>query len=256
MKTVMGILSIALILGTFAIPTAAREEHVPLSDSMIKTLVDHRLIERGLQRDDNVQVSVEDQVVVLEGSVRSLAEKKRAEREANRVMDVLRVENNLTIEATNRSDQEIAEGVARAIRSFVFYDIFDWIDGEVRQGTVTLRGWVREPWRRADYERRAETAIGVKQVRNEIKILPASIYDDQIRVATARLIYTHPSFRRYANRSLPPIHIVVDRGRVVLKGAVASEVERQLAGSLVRSGILTFEVVNHLRVDTQMVERS
>ncbi len=254
MNTVMRILSIALVL-TLAIPTAAQEKHAPLSDSMIKTLVDHRLIKRGLQRDDNVQVSVEDQVVVLEGSVRSLAEKKRAEREANRVMDVLRVENKLVIEAADRSDQQIADGVARAIRRFVFYDIFDWIDGEVRQGTVTLRGWVREPWRKTDYESRAEAVLGVKQVNSEIKILPNSIYDDRIRIAAARVIYTHPSFRRYANRSLPPIHIVVDRGRVILKGAVATKFERQLAGSLVRSGVLSFKVVNDLRVDTQREER-
>ena len=251
----MKVLSIAVVLGAWVFPAAALDQHKPLSDAIIKTLVEHRLIKRGLQRDTNIQVSVEDQVVVLQGAVRSLAEKKQAERQANRVMDVSRVENHLRIEAPERSDQRIADDLARAIRSFVFYDIFDWLEGQVRNGVVTLKGSVREPWRKADYGRLAEAVTGVSQVTNEIQILPNSIYDDQIRIAAARSIYGHPSFRRYANRSLPPIHIVVDRGRVILKGAVATKLERQLAGILVRTRVLTFEVVNDLTVDTEMPKR-
>ena len=60
---------------------------------------------------------------------------------------------------------------------------------------------------------------------------------------------------RYANRALPPIHIVVNNGKVILKGAVANKLERQLAEILVRSGVLTFEVVNDLTVDTKMKMR-
>ena len=50
--------------------------------------------------------------------------------------------------------------------------IFDWISGEVSNGVVTLKGSVREPWRKTDYERRAEAVAGVRQVDNEIEILP------------------------------------------------------------------------------------
>ena len=97
---------------------------------------------------------------------------------------------------------------------------------------------------------------GVRQVDNKIEVLPHSSYDDQIRIAAARSIYGHPSFVRYANRSLPPIHIVVNNGNVVLKGAVANKVERQLAGNLLRSGVLAFDVVNDLTVDTKMKMRN
>ena len=96
---------------------------------------------------------------------------------------------------------------------------------------------------------------GVRQVDNQIEVLPHSIYDDQIRVAAARSIYGHPAFLRYANRALPPIHIVVNNGKIALKGAVANKLERQLAGSLVRTGVLAFEVVNDLTVDTKMKMR-
>ena len=247
---------ILLGLGLLVGPMVAQARHKMLSDAMVKTLVEHRLIKHDLQREDNIQVSVEDHIVKLEGTVQSVAEKHWAKRLASRVEDVQRVENQLVIKVSDRSDQQIAEGVARSIRRFVFYDIFDWIAGEVYNGVVTLKGSVREPWRKTDYERRAEAVAGVRQVDNKIEVLPTSIYDDQIRVAAARSIYGHPSFVRYANRSLPPIHIVVKNGKIALKGAVANKIERQLAGSLVRSGVLAFDVVNDLTVDTKMKMRN
>ena len=243
---------ILLGLGILVGPMAAQARHKMLSEAMVKTLVEHKLIKHDLQREDNIRVSVEDHIVTLEGTVQSVREKRRAERLARRVEDVQGVENQLVINVSDLSDQQIADGVGSAVRSFVFYDVFDWIVGEVNNGVVTLKGWVREPWRKTDYERRAEAVAGVRQVDNKIEVLPTSFYDDQIRVASARSIYGHPSFVRYANRSLPPIHIVVNNGNVILKGAVANKVERQLAGNLLRTGVLAFDVVNDLTVDTKM----
>ncbi len=255
-KILRSVFVIFVGLGLLLGPVTAQARHKMLSDAMVKTLVEHRLIKHDIQREDNIRVSVEDHIVKLEGTVQSVAEKRRAKRLASRVEDVQRVENQLVINVSDRSDQQIADGVAKSVRSFVFYDIFDWIGGEVNNGVVTLKGSVREPWRKTDYERRVEAVAGVRQVDNKIEILPTSIYDDQIRVAAARLIYGHPAFMRYANRALPPIHIVVNNGNIVLKGAVANKVERQLAGSLVRSGVLAFEVVNDLTVDTKMKMRN
>jgi hyperosmotically inducible protein len=161
------------------------------------------------------------------------------------------VENKLTVEAGRESSQEIADDVTRAIRSHPFFDIFDWVEGTVQDGTVMLRGAVREPWRKQEYQRLAESVPGVTQVDNQIEVLPNSIYDDQIRVAAARAIYGDPRFVRYANRSLPPIHIIVKNGNVTLEGAVGSPLEKQLAETLVRTEVMSFQVVNNLRVDNQ-----
>ena len=255
-KILRSVFVIFVGLGLLLGPATAQARHKMLSDSMVKTLVEHQLIKHDLQRQDNIRVSVEDHFVTLEGTVQSVREKHRAERLARRVEDVQDVGNQLVIKVSDRSDKQIADGVASAVRSFVFYDIFDWIDGEVDNGVVTLKGWVREPWRKTDYQRRAEAVAGVRQVDNKIEVLPHSSYDDQIRVAAARSIYGHPSFVRYANRSLPPIHIVVNNGNVVLKGAVSNQVERQLAGNLLRTGVLAFDVVNDLTVDTKMKMRN
>jgi osmotically-inducible protein OsmY len=49
----------------------------------------------------------------------------------------------------------------------------------------------------------------------------------------------------------PPIHIVVNRGRVTLVGTVNSNVERMLARSLA-TGFGAFEVKNELRTDAEV----
>ena len=49
----------------------------------------------------------------------------------------------------------------------------------------------------------------------------------------------------------PPIHIVVNRGRVTLTGVVQSNVERMLARSLA-TGFGSFEVNNALKTDEEM----
>src|SRR2546425_4663330 len=37
-------------------------------------------------------------------------------------------------------DNQLAEGVAHAIRMYPWYDIFDWVEGTVQNGGVTLTG--------------------------------------------------------------------------------------------------------------------
>ena len=247
----MAVLSFVAVwmLAAGSLGTMAQQARPRLSDGMITTMIQHRLIDKMVLRDDNVQIQVQDGAVTLTGTVRSLAEWKRAEKESLRADDVVSVSNELRIATEDRTDQQIAGDLGSEIRRYVFYDIFDWIEGTVERNMVTLRGSVREPWRKADYERLAEAVAGVTAVKNELEVLPLSTFDDQLRITTARRLYGDPRFVRYANRSLPPIHIVVKNGRITLEGVVATPLERQLAESIVRTGFLSFEVMNRLRVD-------
>ena len=84
-------------------------------------------------------------------------------------------------------------------------------------------------------------------------MLPVSIFDDELRFRIARAIYGNSSFWQYASMVNPPIHIVVNRGRVALEGVVNSNVERMLARSLA-TGFGAFEVTNLLRTDAEIRE--
>ena len=91
---------------------------------------------------------------------------------------------------------------------------------------------------------------GVSEINNQIKVLPLSNYDDEIRLRALRTIYGSSTLSKYALGANPPIHIIVDNGRVVLKGVVANTMDRQIAESLVRSNSLAFDVKNELQVET------
>ena len=67
----------------------------------------------------------------------------------------------------------------------------------------------------------------------------------------ARAIYGNSSFWNYAAMANPPIHIVVNRGRVTLEGVVNTNVERMLARSLA-SGYGAFAVTNALKTDAEV----
>ena len=94
---------------------------------------------------------------------------------------------------------------------------------------------------------------GVSKVVNEIQTLPLSPHDDRLRVALYRTIYgwNSPLFR-YATQAVPPIHIVVDRGRATLKGIVASRGDANLAYIRARGVPGLFDVKSELQVESEM----
>ncbi|HEV3198528.1 MAG TPA: BON domain-containing protein, partial [Bryobacteraceae bacterium] len=79
--------------------------------------------------------------------------------------------------------------------------------------------------------------------------LPLSPMDDKLRLAVYRTIFSQPGLDRYALQAVPPIHIIVDNGKVTLEGVVASQADKDMA-NLRASGVPgVFSVVNNLRVE-------
>jgi hyperosmotically inducible protein len=88
-------------------------------------------------------------------------------------------------------------------------------------------------------------------VHNRLEVLPVSIGDDELRHRIARSIYGNSAFWNYASMANPPIHIVVEHGRVTLEGVVNNNVERMLARSLATT-FGAFSVTNDLRTDAEV----
>jgi hyperosmotically inducible protein len=123
----------------------------------------------------------------------------------------------------------------------------------VAGGHVVLTGAVTMPYKKDDIERRVRSVDGVQTVENRIAVLPVSATDDELRFRIARAIYGNSTFWNYAAMANPPIHIVVQHGRVTLVGVVGSNVERMLARSLA-TGFGEFEVKNELKTDAELRE--
>jgi len=145
----------------------------------------------------------------------------------------------------------LSSAIRHELVTLPYYDVFDWLEAEVSaDGRVTLRGEVVRPTTSGDAEKRVRRLESVSDVKNEIKVLPLFSQDDSLRVALYRAIYNWDSpLFRYAMRAMPPIHIIVENGRVTLKGAVATQSESQLAYFAARQVPGLFDVRNELRVD-------
>jgi hyperosmotically inducible protein len=148
------------------------------------------------------------------------------------------------------SDQQLANKVAGAIRGYPYFSIFDWVTGTVKDGVVTLNGSVHVPGRQEEFARIAAKVPGVTKVINDLKVLPNSPFDDQLRMAAARAIYRDSNFLDLANQPNPPVHIIVEHGQVRLEGMVTNKMQRQLAEMDVRSRTMAFDVVNDLAVES------
>ena len=153
--------------------------------------------------------------------------------------------------AQDRRDLRIVDGIVHQVNTYPQFTIFDDVNARVEQGIVTLSGKVTMPYKKNDIGKRVAGIDGVAEVQNNIDVLPVSGFDDQLRRRVARAIYGTPSFWSYAAMANPPIHIIVEHGRVKLTGVVNSNVERMLARSLA-TGLGELSVESELRTDAEM----
>jgi osmotically-inducible protein OsmY len=156
-----------------------------------------------------------------------------------------------TVNQTDRKDFQVLKDVATSVDRYTRFTIFDDVSAGVKDGVVTLTGKVTMPFKRDDIARRVAKLDGVRDVNNQIDVLPVSQFDDQLRLRIARSIYGNANFWNYGIMPNPPIHIVVEHGRVTLTGVVQSEVDRMLARSLATQfGALS--VTNALKTDAEV----
>ncbi len=153
--------------------------------------------------------------------------------------------------AAEREDLQVFRDVSKQVLRYTRFTIFDSVHAGVDDGVVTLTGKVTMPFKSTDIAKRVAKVNGVREVHNRIEVLPVSIFDDELRYRIARAIYGNLSFSHYAAMVNPPIHIIVQRGRVTLEGVVNSNVERMLARSLA-TGFGSFSVTNNLKTDAEM----
>jgi hyperosmotically inducible protein len=157
----------------------------------------------------------------------------------------------LPVHAQDRRDSRLAADIVDSVNTYPRFTIFDDVSLSVEHGLVTLTGKVTMPYKRDEIAQRVARIDGVREVQNRIDVLPVSPFDDDLRYRIARAIYGNPSFWNYAAMANPPIHIIVEHGRVRLTGVVNSNVERMLARSLA-TGWGELSVSNELRTDADV----
>ena len=147
------------------------------------------------------------------------------------------------------TNPQLGNKVRHELVTLPYYGIFDNLAYSIDGGNVTLYGEVVRPSTRSDAERRVKRIAGVTRVVNNIRVLPLSRFDDDIRRATYRSIARMGGLYRYLQGTNPSLHIVVDRGHVTLEGVVSGSGDRNLAYMAANRVPGVFSVKNNLRVE-------
>lgn len=181
-------------------------------------------------------MTARDGVAKLEGTVDSYTERMLAEQAALRVAGVRAVVNRLTVEVPagrRRGDEEQARAAAQALEWNE--QVPDTVRAVVLQGDV---GWHFE---RQAAERAVRDLTGVRDVLNEIAVRPTVVAEDvRGRVRQA--------LQRSAVLDAGRITIEEGGGRVVLRGAARSWLERDEAERVASSVAGVTAVDNRIRI--------
>lgn len=167
----------------------------------------------------------------------------------------------------------VVTSVRKQLLSLPDYDVFDYMTFAIQGRTVILNGYASRPVLRSEAEKVVKGIKGVESVQNNIKVLPYSSIDDQIRVGELVHIYGQPNLRKYTNAPIgqdlyptvgrmaggitqdPPvgwfaIHIIVDNGHVILAGVVDNPTDAEIANVQANSVPGVFSVTDNLMVPT------
>jgi hyperosmotically inducible protein len=156
--------------------------------------------------------------------------------------------------ASDRGRMDVSARVRRELAGLPYTGIWDWIEAEIgADGTVVLRGQVIQPSSKSDAEFRVRRIESVAKVVNDIHVLPLSRADNDIRLAVYRSLFNiNSALVGYALGANPSIHIIVENGRVALKGVVSNAIDRQIASVKAKSVFGVFDVDNQLRLPSEI----
>lgn len=204
----------------------------------------------------NVQATVQDGVISLNGNVNLFADKEKLERKMHDKDHVQGIRDNVQVtgeQGQSVTDAQLREKLADKLRyDRVGYGIaFDSINLGVQNGVVTLTGSVLDEPSHASAVAIVANTPGVKNVIDNVQVQPASPMDDDLRIRLARAIYGDPSLQKYWMDPQKPIRIVVNGGHVTLAGVVNNQMDKQIAEMRAKQVPNVFSVNDQLVVANQ-----
>ena len=219
-------------------------------DQQIQQAVSQKM--HGAKQLQNVNSSVEDGIVTLTGTVGVYQDKLDAAKKIKKVANIAGVRNDIAVTGANVPDDQLQQKLTKKLaydRVGYSDNTFNYLAINIKDGVVTLTG-------DAVYDVPMDSAMdivartpGVKDVVNDVKVLPVSMFDDSLRIRTARAIYRDSVLGRYGSDPVHPIRIVVDNGHVTLYGSVESSMDKNIAGVRASGVSGAFRVDNKLVVN-------
>jgi osmotically-inducible protein OsmY len=223
----------------------AQQSESQLSKSNLKITLQYKLVKADLLQNNNINVDINDNSIILTGTVPTLYDKNEAEHIAQSVDENYAVVNRISVEDKAVEDSTLTKEIMSKIHSNIFYGVFDWLTVQSDNGMVTLGGWVHMPWLKHQFEAEVEKVPGVMSVINKIQ---TTFGPGELGYRAARLIYNDPMFWGQQYSPDPPIHIIVNNGSIYLFGDVSSSVNKSWAENILTFQTDAISVENDLKV--------
>ena len=152
--------------------------------------------------------------------------------------------------STSPNISAIPDQVRHNLAMLPWYGVFDHLDYQVNGTEVTLSGQVISEHATTKYDagKFVKTIPGVTNVVNNIEVLPPSTFDNQIRRAEFRTVFSKADLGRYTMGAIPQVHIIVKNGHVSLEGVVMNQMDKNIAGIVANTVPGVFSVENNLRI--------
>ncbi|MGA9305072.1 MAG: BON domain-containing protein [Candidatus Sulfotelmatobacter sp.] len=246
LKSAGSLLAAGLLNATLVAQTAAATRF----DNQIQTGVAEKLAKKSQFSD--VKSSVQDGIVTLTGTVDLYQRKLDAAKLARKTASVQGVDNLITVAGANVPDEQLERKLAQKL-NYVregYDSTFDYFALGVKDGIVTVEGQDLTGLGRDEALADIYSMPGVKDVIANISVEPVSLFDEGVRLRTARALYRDPVLSKYAMDPARPIRIIVVNGHVTLYGSVDSTMDRNVAGLRANQIPGAFSVENKLEVES------
>src|ERR1700685_1684654 len=215
-------------------------------------------LQNKLKKYKDVQISVKNGIVDLEGTVKDFATKEEVDKTTHRVKNVVAVRNQLLVAGAGEvSDAQLQQAIVKKLQydRVGYGNAFNAISVNVQSGVVTLAGNAYGPVAADSAVSLASHFPGVQDVIDNIQVDPLSPMDDRTRMAVYRAVYGFPSLNKYAIDPAQPIRITVVNGNVTLNGVVLSQADKNVAGTCGHRCPGIFKVTNNLQVANSSNEK-
>ena len=146
-----------------------------------------------------------------------------------------------------KSTDGLFEKIRHELAMIAYITTFDFISFTMVGDDVILTGWTVRDTNRSDAYHRVKSIAGVKNVVNNIEILPLGQSDMAIRASARAALSQQLGQYFWSNGS--DIKIVVKNGNIILLGAVATKEDSDIATIKCNQVSMAFNVINLLRIE-------
>jgi hyperosmotically inducible periplasmic protein len=198
---------------------------------------------------ENLQIHITNGGVMLDGTAQLLKDKMKAAEIARKEYAGQNVIDNIKVQPIQKTDAEINFDVINLIRErSTDRFLFSSLSVDTHQGNVFLSGQLLDPVTAKRVVEITSEVPGVQSVTNNIRVLPLSPSDDQLRVRLLSNLASNGVVGGYLNGRHPAISIVVSTGHVTLTGVVKSQLARTEAERVARQTTDVLDVDNRIIV--------